>query len=358
MKNLRFVALFLLLVLGGCKKNPETAASEFTPPPFVSKAVYVLNEGNFGDAAGARLTLYDSQTRSVYKDVFENITNGQHLGDTGDDVIRVGNKLYILMSHSNNIVIVQLPGYQILNNVSFPTRSPHDLAVDTLHHQLIFSNLFAPVNTITVCNDSTLNVVKDITVGANPEGLAIAGGNLFVCNSGFGADSTVSVVDLAALSVDTTLVVSTQPTSAAVSSNGMVLIGCVGDTIVKGSVYVINPMNYSVERIVHLPAKLAMLSGCLAADTSGNAFVIAGREDSYYGGPIHKIILATGSVEENYLNAGVYYGLAVNPFTNELFASDVKNFAGDGTVTVVRSDGTVRETFDAQRGPSVFAFRW
>lgn len=352
----KLLILFLCVVfVTGCKKDPVTAPEEFNSPPFVAKAVYVLNEGNYGDPSGARLTLYNYDSKVVYKDVFENTTSGGHLGSVGDDMKIVGDKMYVLMSASNKIMVIRLEDYKLVDSARFPSLSPHDLIVDSLRHHLFFTNLYG--GSVSVLNDSTLAIINSISVGANPQGLAIAGNRLYVCNSGYGADSTVSVIDLVSLLKESTLVLSKGPTCAAVSSDGKVLISCSGDSTTKGSVFIINPLDNSIQRKVEFATNLFYDSGTMVTDKSGAAFVIGVDPTSYYGGPVHKIGVATGSVTLNY-RPGTFYGLGFNAYTNELYVANAKNFVSSGVVSIVRPDGTLKDSFTAQVGPSTFAFRW
>jgi YVTN family beta-propeller protein len=356
MKRVLLLFTLVLVVFEGCKKNPETPSLDTGQAVVNHLGIYILNEGPYGQADGARLSYYNYDSNKVYDDRFEDANSGQHLGDTGDDMKIVGKRLYILMSGSKTIDILHLPDNRLLKSVGFPSpRSPHDMIIDTLRHRLYFTNLFA--GSVTVTNDTTLDVIKDIQVGSNPQGIVLKGDKLFVCNSGYGGDSTVSVVNLNTLTVDTVLVLSYGPTNAALSADGKIVISCAGNATVKGSVYVIDPVSNSMLNKYQFSTNLFYNSGSMATDTSGDVYVIGVSEGSYYGGPIHKIHLSDGSITLNYLNAGIYYGIGVNPFTNDVVVSDVQNFSSDGIVSIYKSDGTLRTSFIAQKGPSVFAFR-
>ena len=125
----------------------------------------------------------------------------------------------------------------------------------------------------------------------------------------------------------------------------------------KGRVYIINTANNSIVGKIIFPTNLFYNSGTMTADNSGNAYVIGVDPVSYLGGPVHKIIVATDSLILNY-RPGVFYGIAFNSYTNELFLADAQNFASPGNVLIVKEDGTLNGAFSAQIGPSTFAFRW
>jgi hypothetical protein len=79
-------AAFVLALSGAflsCTRDPS-GPDELNNILPVAKGVYVLHEGNYGDASGARLALYDLALDTVYTDIVERANSGLHLGSTGD----------------------------------------------------------------------------------------------------------------------------------------------------------------------------------------------------------------------------------------------------------------------------------
>ena len=71
-------------------------------------------------------------------------------------------------------------------------------------------------------------VFDRIKVGANPEGVATASGKLYVCNSGFGSDNTVSVLNVGTGTLITTVVVGDSPSEVGIGPNNVVVVKCDG----------------------------------------------------------------------------------------------------------------------------------
>jgi len=353
MKRAVVILCSFFLASYGCKKDPTSPPTP--PPPPVVKGVYVLNEGNFGDPTGARLTLYDVNSDSTFRDVFEAANNGMHLGSLGDDMKLLDGKAYVLMSGSENIIVLSLSNHMILQSAFFPGAVPHDLLIDAARNRAYITRLFRA--SILVINLSTLSVIDSVSVGDNPQGMAMIGNQLYVCNSGYGSGRTVSVIDVGADSVNKTLTIGDGPANAAMAPDGKLWVSCTGNAFgmpaTTGKVFIISPTLNNVTDSISFSENLW---GSIAMGTDGHAYVIGVTSGSFYGGPIHRINAASKAVRLNFVG-GTFYAVAVDKVTGDLYLADAKNFASDGEVRIYTKDGVLKKAFPAQRGPGVIAFK-
>lgn len=354
MKNLLPLALLPLLLLTSCTKDPSGPEDGGTAPS-AAKGVYVLHEGNYGDAAGARLALYDLVRDSVSLDVVEGANSGQHLGSTGDDMFLYRDRLYILMSGSENLVVVSTTNHQIIQTAYFPGRVPHAMVLDSLRGRLYITELFR--NSVIAVDLASLTVVDSAAVGANPQELLLSGTDLYVCNSGYGSDRTVSVLTLTPFAVTKTLTVGFGPTGIVRTTDGALMVACTGNAYavppVPGGLYRIDPAARSVTDSVVMTTPLW---GTLAAGTNGDVLFLGTTAGSFYGGPVHRYHLASRTVTPSVV-AGTYYALAVDGASGDLYVADAKGFVSPGEVAVYSSAFTVKKNLTVQRGPAVFAFK-
>lgn len=337
-----------------CRDTPSDPEQSPAPPPVV-KAVYVLNEGNFGDATGARLSLYDVDRDTVYINVYESANNGAHLGSVGDDLKIVNGRVYMLMSGSENLNVIGLDSNVVLQAASFPGATPHDLLIDSTRNRAYLTRLYS--SSIFVLNLTSLSVVDSVTVGANPQGMVLNGNNLFVCNSGYGSSRTVSVVDVLADTVKRTLTLADGPTNAALAPDGKLWVVCTGNAFgtpaTTGKVFIINTTTFAVEDSITFSENLW---GTIAMGIDGYAYVLGISSGSFYGGPMHRISLATRNVALRFV-AGTFYGIAVDAVSGDVYLTDVKNFSANGEVLIHTKEGVLKKRFNVQRGPSVMAFK-
>jgi YVTN family beta-propeller protein len=342
-----------ICLMFACRDNPSSTPSQGSPLPPIGNAVYVLNEGNYSDATGARLSIYDIDRDAVYKDVFELANNGSHLGSTGDDIKLYRGRAYILMSHSENLVMIDLDTHQQVQSATFLGSIPREMLIDSIRNKLYVSRTNS--GAVFVLDPSTLSIIRTITVGSNPLGMTIAGNNLFVCNSGYGADRTVSVIDARADTLKATLVLSDGPTSAAVAPDGKVWVACSGNAFgtppTNGKIFIINPINFVKEDSISFSESIW---GDIAIGTNGYAYTtgIAG----FYGGPLHRISLSSKTVQMGFI-ADTSYTMAVDQVSGDIYVADARNFNENGVVSVYSNTGVLRKRFGVQRGPGAMAFK-
>ena len=354
MKHLFLLALPLVAILSSCTKDP---ASPDTPAAAVpaARGVYILNEGDFSDVAGARLSLYDLSRDTVSVDVVEAANAGQHLGNTGDDMIIFRDRLYLLMSGSENIVVVSTTDHHIIQSAFFPGRVPHSMVLDSVRSRLYVTELYR--NAVVALDLASLTVVDTVAVGPNPQEMFLDGDVLYVCNSGYGAGRTVSVVSVAPLSVAKTLTLREGPTGITRTSDGSIVVACTGNPYsvpaVPGGIYRINASTRTVQDSVIVSEPLW---GTVCAGLNGDVFFIGVTAGSFYGGPVHRYVLPSKSLTANAI-PGTYYGMAVDGASGDVYAADAKNFAGKGEVRIYSQALTLKRTLTVQKGPAVFAFK-
>jgi len=347
-----FLAVGILML--GCKDDPTVPPTPRTPESVVNGA-YILNEGSFGVPNSARLSLYDIDLNVAHHDVFESANNGLHLGSTGDDMKFHNGMAYIVMSGSENIVVMQLSNHRLVRSATYGGDTPHDIVIDSVNDKAYVSRLFK--NSLLVINLATLVVFDSINVGANPQGMVLSGSRLFVCNSGFGAGTTVTVVDTDGDSVVTTLNVSDGPAGGAIAPDGMVWIVCSGNAFgvppTNGKVFIINPQTLSIEDSVSFAEGLW---GSVTMAGNGFAYLIGVSSGSFYGGPIHRIEISSKSVTSSFITR-TFYGMGYDESSGLLYLADAKEFQSNGEVVVYSADGDSLRAFPSQRGPSIIMFK-
>lgn len=181
------------------KDYPETYLQVY------STGAYVVNSGNMRNKIESSLTAIDYASSTATQNVFKT-ANGRSLGNTANDGIVYGNKIYLAVDQSNTIEVIdkttkksikQIKTTELLGNAE-GAEPRHIIAGGGNVYFTTYGGYVAAVDT----TDFALQ--KKWKVGSYPEGLVIGNGNLYVANSNYGAGGgNISSINLANDNVET-----------------------------------------------------------------------------------------------------------------------------------------------------------
>ena len=340
-----------VLFLNACKKAEDAVVPP--APPQLSPAVgeYVLSEGSFG-GNNTKLSYYANGAGTVTGDFFlqQNPTMTSGLGDTGNDMIIYGSKLYIVMNVSGRVTVLNASNATFIKNISFlaggVNKQPRYAAAA---RGKVFVTSYD--NTVSVIDTSSLNIVNSITVGANPEGIAASANYLYVANSGAfnpNPDSTVSLVDLNTLTEIRKIKVGVNPNKIAISSNGNVFVSAYGNfTTIPASVSVINgAVNISSTNM-----------GMGFSYSHLRIFNDVAYFYNNYGGVGTSKVYNTGTnsvIRNEFVTDGTVvqtpYGLDIDEQNGDIYISDAVNYTSAGKVTCFTAAGIKKFSFSVSPG--------
>lgn len=155
------------------------------PPPatIVQNGVYVINEGSYYSQINGTLDFlgYDvaNDTYSMTRNIFEDV-NGRSLGGTPNDALIVGDSvLCIAVADEDRVEFVNTITKKA--STAIKIEKPRELAYESGSNYLYVSSFTGKVYKI----DMTTRTIagESAVVGANLEGIAVAGNKLYVCNS-------------------------------------------------------------------------------------------------------------------------------------------------------------------------------
>jgi DNA-binding beta-propeller fold protein YncE len=290
----------------------------------------------------------------VYLDVVEGANQGAHLGSTGDDMVIFRDYIYLLMSGSENLVVLNRADHRVVKSVYYPGSVPHAMVIDSVRGRIYVTRLYQ--SSVLALDLNTLGVMDSIAVGANPQEMMIVGDDLYVCNSGYGADNTISVLSLSPLQSRATLRVGSGPTGIVRAHDGTLWVACTGNAYgvppSPGSLFAINPSTRSVQDSLVLTAQLW---GSIALGNDGAAYVLGVSAGSFYGGPVHRFNLGTKALAQEVI-PGTFYAMGIDGASGEVYVADAKSFTSQGEIRSYTTAFTLKRTVGVQRGPAVFGF--
>ena len=215
-------------------------------------ALYFLNSGNMGNN-NSSLYMYDIEKGEGGPDYFL-AQNGRGLGDTAQDMIVYGDKMYIAVYGESTIEVTDLKAKSI-KQVKTEGQPRYMVSEGGKVYISYYNGYVARLDT------ASLEVEAKVKVGRNPEQLAVSSNKLFVSNSGgmdysteVGDDKTVSVVDLSTFTEIKKLDVVLNPTRIQADEQGNVYVVSMGNYAdIPNTVQKINTETYEVTSLTNCP---------------------------------------------------------------------------------------------------------
>ena len=345
MKKQYLIGLTVILGLfSSCKKDDKNDSGTTE----VTTGVYVLSEGNFNQK-NTTLTYYSFTTNTPVTDIFKNV-NGNGLGDTGNDILLYGGKMYIVMNVSSYVQVAEAGTAKAIKRIEFEitpggTKRLPRYALPYKNKVLVSSF----DGTVAVIDTATLSVEKWITVGANPDGMAISGNKLYVANSGgFNPefDSTLSVVDLSSYTETLKIKVGLNPGSVAADNSGNVYVACTGnyDNVKAKLVKVNTSTNTVVKSADTAVGKIRYYNGLLYTTGGylGSAYVRTLSTENFT------------ATRANFVTDGTVitlpYGINVDEENGDVYVTDSKDYSSSGVVFCFDKTGKKKFSFSVAPG--------
>ncbi len=352
---MRLISLFsitaIMLILSSCKKDkPEQDLVSAT----LSNGMLVLCEGLF-QQNNSSVSWVNFTNSAVANSLFENRV-GRQLGDTGNDMKRYGNKIYIVVNASSTI--------EVLDAITFKTIQQIDMVNGGVAKQprsIVFNGSFAYVTCydgfVDVIDTSALTVTQRIPVGANPEGMAIANNKLYVANSGGlnfpNVDSTLSVIDLSSNIELSKIVIGQNPSSVIADA--------------QGEIYVINRGDYGAipSSISRIDSQNDVVLSTLAINAThivpmNSNFLIANYD---YNSSVSNVLLfdplSETVINSNFIattGISTLYGIQYDSFRNQIYLMDAMSFTNTGYVKSYTSTGSLVENYHVGLNPNKIIF--
>jgi YVTN family beta-propeller protein len=349
------LALVFLLVIG-CKDAPFNLAERDAAIRAIapSRGIYVLNEGLF-QRNNATLTYFNIADSVAATDFFE-AKNGRRLGDTGNDLQLVGDKLYVLVNVSSKLEVLNAKTGTALQTI--PIRDSLNRARQPRQMAFLGNYLFITCfdGTVSVLDTASLNLIRTIRVGRNPDGIATQRGKIYVANSGGldfpNYDSTVSVINPVSLHVERTIHVPINPTAVAADRYGDVYVISQGnyDSTVQGYVpprlVVIDAETDRIKKIFPFDVRAITISGSTAYLSLANRVMTLDIET--------ETLLNTDFISAS--NFITLYGLTVDDANGAIYCTDARRYVVTGDVICFDRFGNRQFQFRGGLNPSRLAF--
>ena len=170
-----------------------------------STGAYVVNSGNMYSKIESSLTAIDYASSTATQNVFK-AANGRSLGNTANDGIVYGNKIYLAVDQSNTIEVIDKKTKKSIKQIKTTELLGNAEGVEPRHISADGGKVYFTTygGYVAAVDTTSFALQKKWQVGSYPEGLVIAHGNIYVANSNYGkGGGNISCINLSNDNVET-----------------------------------------------------------------------------------------------------------------------------------------------------------
>ena len=376
-----FLLLFLLLLLQSCRHDVIVWPSEEEEVGGTRQdsilGFYLLNEGNMGSNK-CTMDYYDYTTGTYIRNIYGNANPSavKELGDVGNDLRIYGNRMWAVINCSNKIEVMEARTARRVGQVNLA-----NCRYIAFHESYAYVTSYAgPVQInpgyeqkgmVVKIDTATLEKVDTCIVGFQPDRLDIAGGKIFVANSGGymfpNYENTVSVVDIGTFREEGRIPVAVNLHHLLADSDGQLWVSSRGDYYGNTSALfcITDPAGTpQVRRITTQDGTDLVVENMTLR---GDSLYVIGTEFSYATMQNHtnygivnvrtRQVLTTNFITDG-TDASIMepYGIAVHPHTGEILIGDARTHVNPGTLFCFSPEGLLLWKVRTGDIPAHFAF--
>ena len=170
-----------------------------------STGAYVVNSGNMYSNIESSLTAIDYASSTAAQGVFK-AANNRSLGNTANDGIVYGNKIYLAVDQSNTIEVIDKTTKKSIKQIKTTELLGKAEGAEPRHIIAGGGNVYFTTygGYVAAVDTTSFALQKKWQVGSYPEGLVFGNGTLYVANSNYGAGGgNISCINLSNDNVET-----------------------------------------------------------------------------------------------------------------------------------------------------------
>lgn len=336
-----------------CDDDDNDGDGDGDKQQLVQNGVYVINEGSYYSGINGSLDFlgYDKLSNSygMYRNVFDQV-NGRSLGGTPNNaVIYADSLLFIAVTDENRVEIVNTHTNKAYTAIS--VAQPREMAYGEGSDYLYVTSYTGKVTKINM--KTCAKVGESQKLGANLEGVAVSGNNVYVCNA-YNSDYTYNkdlvVVNAETLAATDTITVLDNPVQVLTTGS---------------DIYVLSMGNYydvqaSVQRIHNGESEVIANATMMACNTKRGLIYMV---NAPYGGDkeykVYNIATKTTSTFLNNPDIFSPYSIAVDNVSGDVYISSQSkdedtgyaSYTTDGKLFRYSSEGILLGSYDCGVSP-------
>lgn len=344
----RFVIALTALLVVACEKEEQSSSQAVERHNMI-----VLNEGNWG-SNNASLSVVDTDSSYIDNGWFQT-ANGRRLGDQAQDMIVYGSKLYVTVTESNTLEVVD-PASGMSTQLRMGSLKPRYIAA---HSGKLYISCYNPP--CVVCVDTATLTIEDTCLLADyrPEGIAIAQGTAFVAGAYHKGDynlfdNKIYRIDLSSFDTLPSWVVGLNNNRIEKMNENTLFVNCGNGTASSpNGAYFMDATTGDITPADFAPTKMALYNG-----------TVYGFSAPYGDSPAFALLHADGSSEPFPFEPALTdleqnenpYAIAIDPNNGDIYIATDGAYRVPGDIFCFKRDGQLRFRVEAGMFPSKMIF--
>lgn len=342
MKSKVTLITLIIFTFFSCKKDEQDPTPSTS---FVADAagIYICNEGTF-TGGNATITYTNGTETETIQDVFR-IANDENLGDVGQSLTKVNNKIYIVVNNSSKIVVVESTTMKKTATIT-GFNSPRFM-IEAAPGKAYVTDLYA--NAISIVDLTSNTITGNISLNGSTEDLLLYNGKVYVTNL---STSYLYIIEPTTDVVEDSILIGPGGNSLQLDKNNKLWVLCGGDYITSapGSLHRVNPATKAVEFSQTFPA----------GDFPTRLTINETSDELYYLDlNVYKMLISDMSLPSSpFVDAAgkSFYGMEFDKVNHVLYVSDVIDYQQAGRIYRYETNGTLLNSLPAGIIPGDFLF--
>lgn len=337
--NVLALFAFSVLFLNSCKE-PDNDDNPTPSTPAAYDGVFIINEGGF-QKGNASIDFYNPAEGKTTKGLFNNVNN-RPLGDILQSMAKVGDNFYLVVNNSSKIEVVNTKDFKSVATIS-NLGSPRYLLSPSSSNgaKAYVTDLFGGIIHVLDLKGNTKT--KSITLSGWSEEMVEANNHVYINNSG---NKKVFVLDPTTDAIKDSIMLTATANGIVKDKNNNIwlLLDTTGGQ--KGKLARVNTTTNAIETTIDVGD--IGYSSDLAINGAGDKLYYTKAEGLY------EMDITATTAPTAVKKAGNFYSIGIDT-DGTIYLGDALDFNQDGTVTVIKPNGT-ESTFKSGINPGRFFF--
>ena len=339
------ITLFAIVSLASfsCKKDTIDEPTPTTSFTAEVNGIYICNEGTFTDG-NATISYTNGTEAETIQDVYK-IANDEDLGDVGQSMTKINNKIYIVVNNSSKIEVVEATTMKKSATIT-GFNSPRFM-IEASPGKAYVTDLYA--NGISIVDLSSNLITGNIQLNGSTEDLFLYNGKVYVTNL---STSYLYIIEPTTDILEDSILIGPGGNSLQLDMNNKLWVLCGGDylTSAPGSLHRIDPATKMIEFSQAFPA----------SDFPTRLIINETNDELYFLNlNVYKMQITDSSLPtSSFVDAAgkSFYGMAFDRVSRVLYVSDVIDYQQAGRIYRYDPTGTLLNSLPAGIIPGDFLF--